>query len=226
MHHWLTGRKKKSVFLCFPSLSVQWPILWYCHFFFKVNQASPQISTSKGGAQVCSWFFPPCEAWGNGVVIDSCASAPVVWKSWGKPVFCRAQSLVAGLEVVLKPPHRLSHPFVRSRWSPWGIPQEAGWWMRRRKHLSPRIPQGKTLRGFKTRNTTIRDGHVHSTKVYIYPLLCRKLHSNAYGEAFLILPSTSRSLRNFHVWLLAQPLVKFSHFQVIAEGFFCTNTIL
>lgn len=172
MHHWLTGRKKKSVFLCFPSLSVQWPILWYCHFFFKVNQASPQISTSKGGAQVCSWFFPPCEAWGNGVVIDSCASAPVVWKSWGKPVFCRAQSLVAGLEVVLKPPHRLSHPFVRSRWSPWGIPQEAGWWMRRRKHLSPRIPQGKTLRGFKTRNTTIRDGHVHSTKVY--PLLLQE----------------------------------------------------
>lgn len=58
---------------------------------------------------------------------------------------------------------------------------------------------------------------MHSTKVH--PLLCRKLH---YGEVILILPSASRSLRNSHVLLL----VKFSHFEVIAEGFFCTNTIL
>lgn len=220
MHHWLTG-KKKSIFLCFPSLSVQWPILWYCHFL-KVNWTSPQISASRGLMSILA--FPPGEADGNGVVIDSCASAPVVWKSWEKPVFCRAQSLVAGLEVVLKPLHRLSHPFVLFHWSPSGIPQVSGCWMRRQKHLFPRIPQGKTWQGFKTRNTeNQRWTHTEHQGV---PLLCRKLHSNAYGEAILILPSTSRSLRNFHVWLLPEPFVKFSHFEVIAEGFFCTNTIL
>lgn len=166
--------------------------------------------------------FPPSKAYKNGVVIDSCASAPVVWKSWEKPVFCMAQSLVAGLEVVLKPLHRLSHPFVLFHWSPLGIPQVSGCLMRRQKHLFPRIPQGKTLQGFKTRNRKIRDGDIDNTKVY--PSLCRKLASNAHWEAILILPS--RSLRNFHVWLLPQSLVKFSHFEVIAEGFFCTNTIL
>lgn len=122
-----------------------------------------------------------------------------------------AQSLVAGLEVVLRPLHRLSHPFALFRLSPLDIPQVSEYLMRWQKHLFPRIPQGKTLQGFKTRNIKIRDEDIHSTKVC--PLLCRKLNSNAYWEAFIIPPSTSRSLRKFPC--LASTMVsykvKFSH---------------
>lgn len=132
---------------------------------FKSKPNKPSNFSFKG-APVHSWF---CTLQGSqrGGVIDSCAGAPAVWKSWKKPVFYRAQSLVVGLEVVLKPLHRLSHPFVLFHWSPSGIPQVPGWWMRRQKHLFPRTPQGKTLQGFKTKNTEIQR-HIHSTKVFPY----------------------------------------------------------
>lgn len=53
-------------------------------------------------------------------VIDSCASALVVWKSWGRLVFCMARYSVAGLEAELRPLHILSRPFVLSHLSPLG----------------------------------------------------------------------------------------------------------
>jgi len=87
-----------------------------------------------------------------------------------------AQSLVVGLEAVPKPLHKLSHPFVLFHWSPLDIPQVSEYLMRWQKHLFPRIPQGKTLQGFKTRNTKIRNEDTHSTK--LCPSFCRKPNSN------------------------------------------------
>lgn len=162
---------------------------------FKSKPYKPSYFNFKG-AYVRS-LFSTFKGLKNCVVIDSCASALVVWKSWEKLVFYMAQSLVAGLEAVLRPLHRLSHPFVLFHLSPLDIPQVSEYLMRWQKHLFPRIPQGKTLQGFKTRNIKIRDEDIHSSKVC--PLLCRKLNSNAYWEAFTILPSTSEVWGSCHV---------------------------
>lgn len=123
------------------------------------------------GAYVHS-LFSTFKGLKNCVVIDSCASALVVWKSWEKLVFYMAQSLVAGLEVVLRPLHRLSHPFVLFHLSPLDIPQVSEYLMHWQKHLFPKTPQGKTLQGFKTRNIKIRGEDTHSTKVC--PSFCKQ----------------------------------------------------
>lgn len=162
MHHWLTGKKKIRFSLLSKSLCAMTDSLILSLFKSKPNK--PSNFSSRGLLSVLA--VHPAGLTG-GAVIGSCAGAPAVWRSWGKPVFCRAQSLVVGLEVVLKPLHRLSHPFVQFHWSPSGIPQVPGWWMCRQKHLFPRIPQGKTWQGFKTRDTE-NQRHIHSTKGFPY----------------------------------------------------------